>query len=679
MLRSGKSAVAATLLFYGVAFALVVLPSYALGTEDVRVTWAIYAATLLLYGGLTVAAVVRRPRDPRVILFMFTGFAVSLTILFDAAVIRPGASAWDDLLLFLYSSVYMMNFAVVVHMASLIPRANPITRRHRWIVGGTYATGALLTVVSWLLVFSASRGSAWFGVTLPSALQVRAEMSLSAYVAGACISVWLLQSAARREETREGRLQALVVLAGILPWAANITAWLFIPAWRDTAAGVIEPFAVMLVPAGFYVSIFHFHLFDLGSFLRRGLIYVLTMGMLGASVYLAGALIGLFAAHVLGIHITLWWIALLFFIGGAFFQPLSRAVESRIDQALFSEKIALRRLEASLIGELAGFTEIDEAAAHLIERIHTSLSLRGAALLLADQGGEYYRVRAISGRMTGDETARNVVLTAEELQNWSSLRPRVPMRRFESDDEPAELRGMLDLLETEYVVPVRLKDRLVAVLALGKLGRGAALDRDDLEILDQIAQQASAMLENARLFDLATHDPLTRLPRRQVAVERLREELRRATRSFHPLAIAFADIDDFKQINDTWGHHAGDVVIRAIARAFSERSRSTDIVARFGGEEFVFVLPDTPRDGAYRHLEELRAEIETREVDLDQIAPVTLLVTLSFGLYCLASPDQLCTEEEALVRADEALYVAKRNGKNRVEIFDQAPRRMSVR
>ncbi|HUO85324.1 MAG TPA: GGDEF domain-containing protein, partial [Thermoanaerobaculia bacterium] len=177
------------------------------------------------------------------------------------------------------------------------------------------------------------------------------------------------------------------------------------------------------------------------------------------------------------------------------------------------------------------------------------------------------------------------------------------------------------------------------------------------------ARQSSAMFENARLFELATTDGLTGLPRRTIFEERLRLEIQRASRAFQPFGVGLADIDRFKAINDSHGHLVGDQALRMIADALSSEARSTDLVARYGGEEFALLLPHADHEGLIGLGEELRASVaSTRVTAGDQVIPVTI----SIGLVWVGSPEQLTGAEDLIRRADEALYRAKAEGRNRV-------------
>ncbi len=168
-------------------------------------------------------------------------------------------------------------------------------------------------------------------------------------------------------------------------------------------------------------------------------------------------------------------------------------------------------------------------------------------------------------------------------------------------------------------------------------------------------------------WTLATVDNLTEVLNRQAVLSRLEEELVRATRYGRQLSIVLVDLDHFKRLNDTFGHSAGDRVLNAVARGLRDNVRSVDIVGRYGGEEFMIVLPETDPDAAASLAEKLRRLISAEPVDLGEgnIATVTLSAGVAGGLGAHLRLD-------ALVRdADAALYSAKALGRDQVYVFHE--------
>jgi diguanylate cyclase (GGDEF)-like protein len=172
---------------------------------------------------------------------------------------------------------------------------------------------------------------------------------------------------------------------------------------------------------------------------------------------------------------------------------------------------------------------------------------------------------------------------------------------------------------------------------------------------------------NKNLAELATIDPLTQVANRRAVEHRLALEFQRERRYKHPLACILVDIDHFKAVNDTYGHPAGDKVLIEVASAIRESIRTTDLVARFGGEEFIVIAPETPMAPAQMVAERIRlAIIEKTSAKMDQGLPT---VTASLGV--ATTELQVTNESELVARADAALYRAKHEGRNRVVVADK--------
>jgi diguanylate cyclase (GGDEF)-like protein len=167
---------------------------------------------------------------------------------------------------------------------------------------------------------------------------------------------------------------------------------------------------------------------------------------------------------------------------------------------------------------------------------------------------------------------------------------------------------------------------------------------------------------NKNLAELATIDGLTGLVNRRVIDLRLAEEFKRARRYQHPLGCILVDIDHFKAVNDDYGHPAGDRVLVEVASAIRESVRSTDVVARYGGEEFIVILPETSAASGRIVAERIRLAIDTKtSAKASENMPS---VTASLGV--ASSELGIASERELVQHADQALYRAKREGRNRV-------------
>ncbi|GAB4356998.1 MAG: hypothetical protein Kow006_24500 [Gammaproteobacteria bacterium] len=175
----------------------------------------------------------------------------------------------------------------------------------------------------------------------------------------------------------------------------------------------------------------------------------------------------------------------------------------------------------------------------------------------------------------------------------------------------------------------------------------------ELDQLNRLLREKNEALER-----LSTTDALTGISNR-LALERiLEQEIRRAERYNHPLCVILLDVDHFKQINDRWGHQVGDRVLQEVCRVITERLRATDVLGRWGGEEFLIVAPNASPSSALGLAEALREKLAAHDFGVGRS------VSASFGISTFVPGD---TVERLLNRADEALYRAKHRGRNRVE------------
>ncbi len=203
--------------------------------------------------------------------------------------------------------------------------------------------------------------------------------------------------------------------------------------------------------------------------------------------------------------------------------------------------------------------------------------------------------------------------------------------------------------------------------ALGMLiavGRDKRLGGEDRATLELMARELGLLVKNVFLLEetrrLANSDALTGLQNRRRATERLEAELARARRYNTPLSVALCDIDHFKQVNDKHGHNMGDEVLIRVAATLQETLRQVDLVGRWGGEEFLVLLPDTDLEGAHIVGERLRIAVEA----LPAFDGGPQRVTSSIGVATFQGEDNSAV---FIDRADQALYKAKKAGRNRVE------------
>ncbi len=236
---------------------------------------------------------------------------------------------------------------------------------------------------------------------------------------------------------------------------------------------------------------------------------------------------------------------------------------------------------------------------------------------------------------------------------------RQKLVRGEGEDD---LGGLLDL-ETAVAVPLFDRHGLCGVLYADNRFTKRRPDTITIEVLGMVADQAGLALENARRFERlareARTDALTGLGHHGAMMQALHKAMAESVESNEPLGLAMIDLDDFKRVNDTHGHLAGDALLMAVAERLRDVTRGRELAFRYGGEEFAVLLPGAPNHALARVGERLRASVGSRPFNLGE--KTTLHVTCSVGVAEIQPGD---LAEELIDRADQALLLAKSAGKN---------------
>ena len=278
------------------------------------------------------------------------------------------------------------------------------------------------------------------------------------------------------------------------------------------------------------------------------------------------------------------------------------------------------------------------------------------------------RLRVVYRRRGVEEPIRETVRPmGDSLASWVATAKRAALvDDFRKDPERLPFRPLVvdDEIRSAIAVPLLVENEVTGVLSV-QSRRPSAYDQHLLSVLYTIGQQAAVAIENARHFEMATVDSLTGLFLRDYFFRRLEEEHGRAIRYRQGFVLLMADLDGFKEINDRYGHMAGDHFLHGVGVVIRDTLRSADLACRYGGDEFCLLLPQTDVQGARIIAERLRDALAALEVDADGLK---LKTTVSIGL--AAYPDHESQELKALLRkADQALYRAKRGGRDRVSFF----------
>lgn len=220
-----------------------------------------------------------------------------------------------------------------------------------------------------------------------------------------------------------------------------------------------------------------------------------------------------------------------------------------------------------------------------------------------------------------------------------------------------------------FIIPLAVHDYRWGLLVLERPAHQEPFVRADYEVVRVLVEHLAILLENIRLYrqtmDLAVRDGLTGLLNHRRLHERLKEEVSRCLRYHHSMSLLMIDVDYFKRYNDTYGHQQGDELLRILAETLERNVRQTDIVGRYGGEEFAIILPETDKQSAVVLAQRLCDTVARTPFPGVPGGPATRC-TISVGV--ASFPDDGLTISDLVAAADTALYRAKRYGKNRVVV-----------
>jgi diguanylate cyclase (GGDEF)-like protein len=596
-------------------------------------------------------------------LFQGRELRASLLFAFSAAAALEIALPAGAASLAAYYLLTGLQIGVEMHLASLIPERPGWLRRRGWIVPFYYALGLGLGGASCATSLTEELlGRRIFPWTVGDVDRLLQHAVLPGWALAVTL---LLASQALRHAEPRGRHQAGLVLAATIPWmlftvagAALEVAGHELPAWT----GPLETLILLGYPAAFFAAIFRYHLFDLELVVRRGLVYTTLTGALVLVFYAALGAGGVIFSRLAGGRESAWSAAGATLLLGLLFAPLRRVLQRLIDRRFFPERQALRRRLIALAGELPALGKLPRMGEHLVATLAEIFLARSATLLIAaPETGLLSVLASTQNAQDGMDASRLLPLRGldvECLRRAGRPFPASQLAAFAPPDPGSE----------DLAVPLLSQERLIGLLVVGGKEGSRAYPAEELDLLNLLAHHVATVLENARLFTSATYEGLTGLLRREAILEQLDRELARALRYGRPLTLAMADLDHFKRVNDRHGHLAGDSLLRRIAQVLAAGLRGTDWIGRYGGEEFLLLLPETDLEGAAAVAEKIRHQVQGTPVPLEGGAAIH--VTVSIGLGSLSdllqgAPGKV-TGRDLIAAADRSLYAAKEAGRNRV-------------
>jgi len=316
---------------------------------------------------------------------------------------------------------------------------------------------------------------------------------------------------------------------------------------------------------------------------------------------------------------------------------------------------------------------VDDLFHIILDRSTECVEAEHASLLLLDAESNELVIKAIKG--LNPKIVEAVRIRPGEGISGMVFAEGQPLLVTDLETDVRVLRDKRPRYRTRSFIslPLQSHDQTIGVLNVADKVSGDAFTTDDLDLLTSIATYTTVAIQRSEyhrkseeLKRISITDSLTGLLNRRYFQERLAEEIERFKRHKLPFSLVMIDIDDFKKLNDTYGHMVGDEALVMTARAIRKSIRAIDVAARYGGEEFTVILPQTPKRHA--KTQALRIGDTVGQTVIRSVTGDTLHLTVSLGV--ASFPDDADHLEDLLRRADQAMYEAKRLGKNRVVLFE---------
>ncbi|WP_434559409.1 sensor domain-containing diguanylate cyclase [Pseudomonas sp. R1-6] len=341
-------------------------------------------------------------------------------------------------------------------------------------------------------------------------------------------------------------------------------------------------------------------------------------------------------------------------------------VSDQLSQSL--ERLERRNGEIGLLAEMARLAQTELTQTETLQLASTYCQR-----LIPESEGEFFLYRNSADVLQqaaswGQAEGKNADVMLSPKDCWAIRRGRWHLTEHHHDLSCRHYPAASGTDQvTDCCLPLMAYGEILGLLHIRQVGL-QDLSEERLQIAEAVAEQTALALANGRMRQVletqSIKDPLTGLYNRRFMDEALKRELARSERNGSALSVVMLDLDNFKHLNDSYGHPAGDTVLRAVSALLLRSLRSSDIACRFGGEELIVILPECPSESATSRAELIRASLEGLSLtDHGQ----TFTVTASFGV---ASTETSGLDQGSLLKAaDSALYAAKRLGKNRVECW----------
>lgn len=329
--------------------------------------------------------------------------------------------------------------------------------------------------------------------------------------------------------------------------------------------------------------------------------------------------------------------------------------------------LELNALRATLF-DISNELELSQLLPAIVKRATTLMNANGGELGLYDPDNK--AVKVVVSQSVGKDLTGVILAQGEGMfgKVAETLQPLIIQDYLNWEHRVSSYNS--EMVQAVIAVPLLIGKQLLGVIGIARTVSKEPFTENDLNMLSLFAQQAAIAINNAKLYNeveyLTKIDALTGSYNRRGLNELSQRELTRAQRSKQPVAMLMIDIDYFKYVNDHHGHTIGDQVLCLLSKELQKDLRESDILCRFGGEEFIILLPETKVMDARAIAERLRIQVANKKF---KVPYMEINITVSIGVAWM--PGNVANLETLLKRADDAMYQAKRDGRNKVCIYNQ--------
>lgn len=321
--------------------------------------------------------------------------------------------------------------------------------------------------------------------------------------------------------------------------------------------------------------------------------------------------------------------------------------------------------------EVNSIIDLDRLYATIAATLKKYVRVHEFALLVFDEKQEELQIKAAYGFDNAEAVSKMIFKKGEGITGLAAeTGKKIYIKDTSRETRFLNYKGERPTEPSAFLsIPLMYKDEVLGVVNFGRKGIGS-FTYQDVKMLSLVAGQIALAMTNARLYtrtrELSVKDELTGINNRRHFHTMLQMEWKRAVRFHRPLSLIMIDVDHFKAYNDAFGHLQGDIVLKQIGGLLRRNLREVDTVARFGGEEFVLLLPDTDKRGAIAVAEKVRLLVEGHRFTGEE-RKETREITISCGI--ATYPDDVEEMDDLIDHADIALYRAKELGRNRIECY----------